>query len=167
MMRTSCGRIALVVTLGALVACSSQKGPEPEKDPSRLVASVDKVVVTTAATLPTDRKERFDKVDGTSRLTRAVESELRKGNRLDPQSGRVLEVEVIRYRVRSGATTFWFGMMAGVDMLDVKATVREGDKVVSEFATGAGSTGAFAGLNQESRFEKLATAVAERVVKGL
>ena len=79
----------------------------------------------------------------------------------------MLEIQLTRYRLRSGATTFWFGLMAGADILDVTATVREGDRILEKYTTGAGTTGAFAGLDQVSRFEKLATAVAERVVKQL
>jgi hypothetical protein len=165
-MRASRG-IAAALAFGAMVACSSQRAPEPERQaPVGQVASVGSVMVS-ADGLPADRKERFDKVDGSSRLARSVESELTRSGRLDKKSSRVLELKVVRYRVRSGATTFMFGMMAGVDLLDVKATVREGDKVLEEFSTGAGTSGAFAGLDQVSRFEKLSTAVAERVVKKL
>jgi len=57
--------------------------------------------------------------------------------------------------------------IVGADLLDVRATVREGETVLKDYTTGAGTTGAFAGLDQVSRFEKLATAVAERVVKQL
>ena len=76
-------------------------------------------------------------------------------------------IQVTRYRLRSGATVFWLGLMAGADMLDVRATVREGETVLEDYTTGAGTTGAFAGLDQVSRFEKLATAVAQRVVNQL
>ena len=79
----------------------------------------------------------------------------------------MLDIQVTRYRLRSGAAVFWFGLMAGADILDVKATVREGDRILKEYTTGAGTSGAFAGLDQVSRFEKLATAVSQRVVKQL
>ena len=171
MLSTSSRRlVGIVLALGfAVVAgCSSQRPPSPEKPPAAgTVATVGSVVVTVSETVAADRQERFAKVDGPSRLIRAIESELTRAARLDRQSGRVLDIQVTRYRVRSGATVFWFGLMAGADVLDVKATVREGDRILKEYATGAGTTGAFAGLDQVSRFEKLATAVAQRVVKQL
>jgi hypothetical protein len=160
--------IILAVGLSVAAGCSSQRAPGPVKSPAAAsVPAVASVVVTVDESVPRDRQERFTKVDGPSRLTRAIESELTHAGRLDRQSGRVLEVQVTRYRLRSGATMFWFGLMAGADLLDVKATVRTGDQVLKEYTTGAGTTGAFAGLDQVSRFEKLATAVSKRVVQQL
>jgi len=161
---------AIVIALGlaAVVGCSSQRPASPEKTPTTgMVANVGSVVVTVSEALPADRQDRFTRVDGPSRLVRAMESELTRAGRLDRQTQRVLDIQVTRYRLRSGAAVFWFGLMAGADLMDVKATVREGDRIVEEYTTGAGTTGAFAGLDQVSRFEKLATAVAQRVVKQL
>ena len=160
--------VGIILALGLSVGCSSQRAPGPVPAPAAVsVPGVASVVVTVAGSIPLDRQERFTKVDGPSRLTRAIESELSHAGRLDRESGRVLEVQVTRYRLRSGATTFWFGLMAGADLLDVKATVRTGDQVLKEYTTGAGTTGAFAGLDQVSRFEKLASAVSKRVVEQL
>ena len=160
--------IVLAFGLTGVSGCSSQHPVSPEKSPTAgLVANVGSVVVTVSEALARDRQERFAKVDGPSRLTRAIESELTHAGRFDRQSARVLEIQLTRYRLRSGATMFWFGLMAGADVLDVKATVREGERILEEYTTGAGTTGAFAGLEQVSRFEKLATAVAQRVVKQL
>jgi len=160
--------IVLALGLAAAVSCSAQRPASPEKAPSAAtVPNVGSVVVTVVETLPADRQERFVKVDGASRLARAVESELTRAGRFDRRSGRVLGLQVTRYRLRSGATVFWLGLMAGADVLDVRATVRDGETVLKDYTTGAGTTGAFAGLDQVSRFEKLATAVAERVVKQL
>ena len=160
--------IVLALGLTAVAGCSSQRPPSPQNLPTAgTVATVGSVVVTVSEAVAADRQERFVKVDGPSRLTRAIESELTHAARLDRQSGRVLDIEVMRYRLRSGAAVFWFGLMAGADILDVKATVREGDRILKEYTTGAGTSGAFAGLDQVSRFEKLATAVSQRVVKQL
>jgi len=166
--RRPAGGIVIALGLAALVGCSSQRPPAPEKAPTTgMVANVGSVVVTVSQALPADRQDRFARVDGQSRLVRAMESELTRAGKLDRQTGRVLDIQVTRYRLRSGAAVFWFGLMAGADLLDVKATVREGDSILEEYTTGAGTTGAFAGLDQVSRFEKLATAVAARVVKQL
>ena len=163
-MSRSIAGIALVVLLG----CSSQRAPAPEKTPAAAsIPAVASVVVTVAESLPADRQDRFRRVDGQSRLVRAIEAELGHSGKLDRQSGRLLEVQVTRYRLRSGATTFWLGVMAGADVLDVEATVRNEGQILKQYTTGAGTTGAFAGLDQISRFEKLATAVSRRVVQQL
>jgi hypothetical protein len=86
--------------------------------------------------------QRFNAVDGASRLSRSMESALAKQGRLDPSSPRVLDLQVTKYRLRSGATVFWFGLMAGADVLDVTGTVHEGDQTVRTVSTGAGTTGA-------------------------
>ncbi len=159
--------IVLALGLTAAAGCSSQRPPSPQNLPTAgSVATVGSVVVTVSEAVAADRQERFAKVDGPS-LMRAIESELAHAARLDRQSGRVLDIQVTRYRLRSGAAVFWFGLMAGADILDVKATIREGDRILKEYTTGAGTSGAFAGLDQISRFEKLATAVSQRVVKQL
>ena len=160
--------IVLALGLAGVPGCSSQRAPAPEKpSTAATIVNVRSVVVTVSEAVAADRQERFAKVDGPSRLTRAIESELTRAGRLDRESGRLLQVQVTRYRLRSGAATFWFGLMAGADLLDVNVTVLEGDKTLEEYTTGAGTTGAFAGLDQVSRFEKLATAVARRVVNNL
>jgi len=162
--------VGIVFALGltAVASCSSHRPPSPQKLLSAgTVGTVGSVVVKVSEVVAADRQERFAKVDGPSRLMRAIESELTHAARLDRQSGRVLDIQVTRYRLRSGAAVFCFGLMAGADILDVKATVREGDSILEEYTTGAGTSGAFAGLDQVSRFEKLATAVSQRVVKQL
>lgn len=162
------GHVVLGIGLAGAVACSSGRGPSPgAAEVGEPVPSVGRVVVTMSSALPADRRSRLEAVDGPSRLARAVEAELRRAGRIAPQSSRVLTLEVTKYRMRSGATVFWAGLMAGGDFLEVAATVTEGDRTVRSFTTGAGTSGAFAGLDQVSRFEKVTGAVAQRVVKAL
>jgi hypothetical protein len=115
-------------------------GPRARRRERRLVAKVGKVVVTVAAAVADDREDRFDKVGGTERLTAALTEELTSTGRFDAGSPEVLQVTVTSYRMRSGAAVFMAGMMAGGD---------------------AG------GLDQQSRFDRVAKAVAERVVAQL
>src|SRR5437762_1039563 len=106
-------RAGIVLALGlAGVPGCSQRAPAPEKpSTAATIANVRSVVVTVSEAVAADRQERFAKVDRPSRLTRAIESELTRAGRLDRESGRLLQVQVTRYRLRSGATTFWFGLM--------------------------------------------------------
>jgi hypothetical protein len=158
--------VVLGAVLASLAACATQSGPSPAVS-GPPVPSISRVTVQPGPSLPPERVQRFNAVDGASRLSRAMESALAKAGKLDPSSPRVLDVQVTRYRLRSGATMFWFGLMAGADLLDVTGTVHEGDQTVRTVSTGAGTTGAFAGLDQVSRFEKLAGAVTERMMKQL
>lgn len=158
--------LALAIGLVTLSGCAAEKA-SPPRPPGTPPVTVSHVAVSVAPSLSADRVQAFNGVDGSSRLTRALESALTKAGTLDPSSPRVLDVQVTKYRMRSGATVFWFGLMAGGDLLDVTATVSEGGQAVRTVSTGAGTSGAFAGLDQVSRFEKVSGAVAERVVKQL
>ena len=143
---------------------SEQSHPAPI---GALVPQVGKVSVIPDPALAEDRQQRLEKLGAVFMLKGALEAALAKVGKLDPNSPVTLEVEIIRFRMRSGATVFWFGAMAGADLLDVRAVAHDGDRTLRTVETGAGSIGAFVGLSQESRFEKLIRAVAERVVKDI
>jgi hypothetical protein len=131
------------------------------------VSDVGAVTVSTADALDADRRTRFEKAEGASRLERAVEAELTRAGRFNRESPRMLDVQVVRYRMRSGATVVWLGIMSGSDLVEVKVTEREGDRVVRGYSTGAASAGAYKGIDQVSRLESLATALAKRIVAEL
>ena len=38
-----------------------------------------------------------------------------------------MDVKIMRFRLRSGASAFWLGYMAGADFLTVEVTVSEGE----------------------------------------
>jgi hypothetical protein len=140
-------------------------GPRARRRERRLVAKVGKVVVTVAAAVADDREDRFDKVGGTERLTAALTEELTSTGRFDAGSPEVLQVTVTSYRMRSGAAVFMAGMMAGGDSMEVQVAVTDGTATFKQFKTGAG--GVAGGLDQQSRFDRVAKAVAERVVAQL
>jgi hypothetical protein len=155
------------VVLLAALGCGSHQSPSPAAAvPVGNVSNVGRIIVTVAPAVAADREARFQKVDGTSRLATAVETELTKVGRFDRESPRVMDVVVTKYRLRSGASVLMLGMMSGGDMMEVAITVRERDRDLVSYSTGAGSV-ARGGLDQVSRFERLAHAVAERVVKQL
>jgi len=156
---------ALVLGVAAMVGCSARHSPSPEAVGER-VASVGRLTVTVSEVVSAGRMARFEKVDGPARLTAAVESELARVGKLERESTRVLELVVTQYRLRSGASVFMWGMMAGGDSIAVDVVVREGERTLRTYSTGAGSVAA-GGLDQASRFERLARAVGERVVMEL
>lgn len=159
------GIIALALNVAA---CSSHQpatveGPLANAPTQRISV----VAVKLAGEVAADARDSFTEMDGSARLRAATERKIASIGKLDPSSHRVLELEVDKYRVRSGATVFWLGIMAGVDYMDVVARVYDGETLVKEFATGAGTSGAFAGLTSSSRFDLLVQAVAERVAEKL
>jgi hypothetical protein len=160
--------IASVFGLVGVAACSSQRPAAPEKPPiGESVPNVGSVVVSVSEAVPADSQQRFAEVSGALRLHSTVQAALMRVAKLDPQSPRSLEVRVTQFRLRSASLAFWGGPMSGVDYLDVKATVRDGDRTVREYTTGAATTGVGTWIGQDARFEKLVLAVAERVADQL
>lgn len=158
--------VLLAIAIVGATACSSRQSEEPVAT-GPPVANVGTVVVSVSSTLDADDKRIFDEVNGTTRLKAAVEGAVTKIAKLTPGSPRVLEVEVTGFRLRSGATVFWAGIMAGVDTLDVDVTVRDGAQVLRTYTTGCGSSGIQGGLTSSSRFQPMADTVAERVAEQL
>jgi hypothetical protein len=154
----------LTLTILAIGACGSARShPAPVGAP---IPQVGSVVVDMAPELPADRRARLDKLGATFLLKGALEAALSKAGKFDAQSPVVLQVDITKFRLRSGATVFWFGVMAGGDYMDVRAAAHDGDRTLRQVETGAGSIGA-GGLSQDSRFATLARAVADRVTKDL
>jgi hypothetical protein len=85
------------------------------------------------------------------------------------ESGR-LDVSVVIYdfRLRSGASAFWLGNMAGADLLKVKVEVKDGGRSVRSFETNASTTlGGIAYASPTRRSARLTKAVSIRVADGL
>lgn len=159
---------ATVLMAGALAACGPKSAPAPAglTASGGPVAKIGSVQVTVADAVADDRETRFTKVDGVARMTAALTAELAKTGRFDASSPNVLNVQVTKYRMRSGAAVFMAGMMAGADQMEVNVTVTDKGATVKQFTTGAGSVMG-GGLDQNSRFERVSAAVAERVVAQL
>jgi len=154
----------MVMACGFIGAgCASQHQPAPV--PAGPIPIIGRVDVSLSGTIAADRAARFEKVDGPSRLATAIEAELERKGRFDRDAPGVLDVSVTKYRMRSGASVFMWGLYAGGDLVDVAVALRSGEHVVLGFTTGAGGVGG--GFDQVSRFERVAKAVAERVVAEL
>src|SRR5437667_24479 len=105
--------IVLALGLAGVPGCSSQRAPAPEKpSTAATIANVRSVVVTVSEAVAADRQERFAKVDGPSRLTRAIASELSRAGRLERDSRRPPRFPATRDRLPAGAATFWVGLVA-------------------------------------------------------
>jgi hypothetical protein len=158
-------RMAALGVVAFVWGCSS--GPAHVPPVGEPVPQVGNVAVTVSNALPADRQARLEKLGATFMLKGALEAALAKAGKLDAKSPVVLNVEITKFRMRSGGTVFMFGAMAGGDVLDVRAGARDGERALRQVDTGVGSIGAWAGLSQDSRFARLIQACAERVVKEL
>jgi len=169
-MRSTVASFSIGLVAAFTFAACSASAPPSEKASDLggpRIDAVSAVVITVNPAIPADKQARFATAEGPSRLQRSLEAKLSQTGRLRPDSPNVLEVDVTSYRMRSGAAVFWVGAMAGADALGVTVTVRDGDSVVRTFPTGAASIGAYAGLDQVSRLERLVEATALRLLKDL
>jgi hypothetical protein len=134
---------------------------EPGASPADVPLSVDE------GRLSSERRVAFDKLSGPTRLAAAVREEMARQGRV-PAPPVHLVLVVTNFRIRSTATSVWFGAMAGADMLDVETTAVKDDRVVKQWKTGSGSVvGGLIRPGVEGRFERLIGTTAERIVAGL
>jgi hypothetical protein len=167
-------RLTSLVGMGiacvALAACSSGRSPAAGGTRSPAtgggVAS-DVAINVDASRLPADRRAAFEALNGGTRLAADLREQMRKQGR-GPAPPAQLDVAVTAFRLRSTATSVWFGAMAGGDMLDVDVVVKTNGREVKRFKTGAGQIrGGLIAPSAEGRFERLTAATAERVVEQL
>jgi len=134
---------------------------EPGASPGDVPLSVDE------GRLSPERRVAFDKLSGSSRLAAAVREEMARQGRV-PAPPVQLVLVVTNFRIRSTATSVWFGAMAGADMLDVETTALKDNQVLKQWKTGSGSVvGGLIRPGVEGRFERLIGTTAERIVAGL
>jgi hypothetical protein len=134
---------------------------EPGASPSDVPLNVDE------GQLSPERRAAFDKLSGPSRLTAAVREEMARQGRV-PAPPVQLQLVITNFRIRSTATSVWFGAMAGADMLDVETTAVKDNQVLKQWKTGSGSVvGGLIRPGVEGRFERLIGTTAERIVAGL
>jgi hypothetical protein len=85
----------------------------------------------------------------------AVRAEMARQRRVPAPTVR-LALTVTNFRIRSTATSVWFGAMAGADILDVEATAVKDDQVLNRWKTGSGSiVGGLIRPGMDGRFERL------------
>jgi hypothetical protein len=162
--------VGMGVACVALAACSSGRSPAPGAAPFPATGggtASDVVITVDASRLPPDRRAAFDALSGGARLEACLREQMRKQGR-GPAASAQLDVVVTAFRLRSTATSVWFGAMAGGDVLDVDVVVKSDGQEVRRFKTGAGQIrGGLIAPSSEGRFERLTETTAERVVEQL
>ena len=77
-------------------------------------------------------------------------------------------VEIVKMRVRSTASAIWWGMMAGVDVIDVHVSVSENGHRLKDFETGVStSLGGFIYGAQGKRITRMIDALSKRIAADL
>lgn len=155
-----------------LLACASP-GPEnagtPHDTGPSLIASGAKVASVKVrredSLVGADTFERYTIAD---RLQREVVSALSANGHYSSGGELELLVTVVNFRLRSGASAFWLGVMAGADRLGVEVTVLRGEEVVKTYETDTSTAlgGAFY-TSPTKRSERMIDTLAERIVSGL
>jgi hypothetical protein len=167
--------LATVLVCLALAACSSGRSPTPATSPAPAPpaasatsgAGSDVAITVDASRLPADRRATFDRLSGSARFEAALRDQMLKQQRRPAPPAQV-DVSVTAFRLRSTATSVWFGAMAGGDVLDVDVVVKNNGQEVKRIKTGSGQIrGGLIAPSAEGRFERLVEATAERVVEQL
>jgi len=167
--------VATALACFVLAACSSSRSPAPATSQAQAPAAgttgggaaPDVAITVDASRLPADRRATFDRLSGSARFETALRDQMLKQGRRPAPSAQV-DVVVTAFRLRSTATSVWFGAMAGGDVLDVDVVVKSDGQEVRRFKTGAGQIrGGLIAPSAEGRFERLTDTTAERVVNQL
>jgi hypothetical protein len=161
----------LLAVVAALAGCASS--PEHEK-PQRAAAShlpdpIGRVEVRIDPSLDeAARSAAIDKLAAPDKISTAVSDLLRTRGRLDTSAATTLQITITNFRLRSGASAFWLGAMAGPDRLAVDVRVEKNGASLTQYQTDTSSVLggiAFAGMGH--RFDRLVKTIAQRIVEGL
>lgn len=133
-------------------------------------AMVKSVVVTLDESgLSSDRLSKAEAYDLVSRITQDIELRLQQNSSYDANNGGLaLHLNVTAFRLRSGASAFWLGVMAGADIIAVDVDVKKGSKIVKSFKTDISTVlGGMALPAPTQRVNRMSKGLAIRVAKGL
>jgi hypothetical protein len=125
-------------------------------------------VVVNEATIPADRLRAIKNYKVVSRLQNGVTELLKKQGKYALDGTVQLEVEIIDFRLRSGASAFFLGAMAGGDFTAVDVTVIEDGVSSHHFSTSASTArGGMFSASPTHRVNVVSVAVSKRIVAKL
>ena len=79
-----------------------------------------------------------------------------------------MDVKITRFRLRSGASAFWLGYMAGADFIHVEITVREGGAPMKTYKTDTSTVlGGIAFVSPTKRKNRMVNTLTTLIVAGL
>jgi hypothetical protein len=156
----------LVLALTAL-GCFGPSGPSRFTSESLATESPRAVsAVKLATVLPPEHESRLAAYGGREVFESRLVEDLTAAGFLSPEADLELQVDIVGFRFRTGATSIWVGSMAGADSITVKANVRDGDASLGSFTSSASSIkGGLLMPSSNARMRNLAYALSERVVR--
>ena len=78
----------------------------------------------------------------------------------------LLDIRIIKMRVRSTASAIWWGVMAGADYITVKVDVLEAGRSLKTFETGTSTAlGGFFFGGREVRISRMLDTLSKRIVE--
>lgn len=125
-------------------------------------------VVVNKTTVAADRLTAIKNYKVVSRLQNGVTELLKKQGKYASDGTIQLEVEITDFRLRSGASAFFLGAMAGGDFTAVDVTVIENGESSHHFSTSASTArGGLFASSPTHRVNAVSVAVTKRVVAKL
>lgn len=114
-----------------------------------------------------DRVEAIRKHDAPQRIINYIACDLHENNYKVAKPFR-LNVLITDFRLRSGASAFWVGAMAGADRLAIRVTVQPESGPPYEFSTNTGTTkGGFVKPDPRQRINYMAKDLARKISRQL
>ncbi|MEE9342033.1 MAG: DUF4410 domain-containing protein [Gammaproteobacteria bacterium] len=131
--------------------------------------SVSKIIVSLDNDLASDRKEAADQYSLADRIKTDVQAVLEeKGVMSSSENGVVLNINVSSFRLRSGASAFWAGAMAGADNIFVTVDAESNGAKLKTFKTDISTAlGGLIAPSPSQRINRMSKALAKRIVSKL
>ena len=151
-----------------MVSCGGKKAHKSDAAIA-LSGNVSSVtVVIDKNTVPADRLEAIETHNVVSRLQNGVTELLQSRGKYAADGTVQVAIRVTDFRLRSGASAFWLGAMAGSDFTSVDVEVTEQGKQTRHFSTDASTAmGGMIAPSPSQRVNKVCTEVSNRIVKQL
>jgi hypothetical protein len=159
--------LGLILVALLAVGCSGPSGPSrftPETLRPRSPRTVAAVELRTA--LPAAHESRLAAYRGKQVFESRLIEDVTAAGLLSPEADLELQVTIVAFRFRTGATSIWVGSMAGADRITVDVDVMQNDRSLGSFSTGTSSIkGGLLMPSSGARLRNLTYSLSERIVR--
>ena len=160
--------LAVAISLSGCASTPDEETPQRDGSP-RFPDLIGRVEVTVSPSLTDEeRSAAIDRQAVPDKINLAVSELLRANQRLDASAPATLAIVITHFRLRSWASAFWLGAMAGADRLGVEVRVEKNGNTLKEYRTETSSVlGGIIFAGAGHRFNRLLKTIAKRIVDGL
>ena len=153
----------LLLLFGTLaLGCASPPGGGEIHFSGTLSAGSSARVEVDATLLAAERRAAFLAHGGAARVGTAVLQELSSAGKGD--GGTTVQIQITRFRLRSGSSAFWLGAMAGADIIGCSVEVLQGGNSTHSFKTDTSTIlGGLIMPGPVTRFNRLVAELARRI----